>query len=130
MINKDLIDLQRGCNATCVVIPEQNYVELGQGVIMEANISNQYLLASSLGNPIFKEKLDEISQNNKIAYFVIRGIDEVTTDIQNRYISLVKDREFNGYNLPNNVILVFTVKDRECLKKISKELYHFCVVAF
>lgn len=129
-MNKELIELQRGCSATCVIIPETNYKELGQALLMDASIKDEYLFASSLGNPIFREKLDNISSNGNLTYFIIRGIDEITEDIQDRYIGLVKDREFNGYNLPNNVIIVFTVKNREGLKKISKELYHFCVVAF
>ena len=129
-MNKELIQLQRGCSATCVVIKEENYKELGQAVLMDARIKDEFLFASSLGNPIFREKLDSVSSNGNLTYFIIRGIDEITEDMQNRYIGLVKDREFNGYNLPNNVIIVFTVKDREGLKKISKDLYHFCVVAF
>lgn len=129
-MNKDLIELQRGCNATCVVIPDEYYRYLGQTLVMSANIGDEYLLASKIGNPIFKEKLDSMSSNGNITYFVIRGIDEITNDLQERYVSLVKDREFNGYNIPRNVIIVFTVNNREGLKKISEKLYHFCVVAF
>lgn len=129
-MNKELIELQRGSSATCVVIPEVNYRELGQALIMDAQIGDEYLFASPRDNPIFKEKLDNISSNGNLTYFVIRGIDELAWDMQNRYIGLVKDREFNGYNLPDNVIIVFTIKDRDGLKRISKELYHFCVVAF
>lgn len=129
-MNKELMELQRGCSATCVVILEDHYKELGQTLVMDANIGNEHLFARPLGNPIFKEKLDTISSNNNLTYFVIRGISEINEESQNRYVGLVKDREFGGYNLPNNVILVFTVKTREELQKISKELYHFCVVAF
>lgn len=129
-MNKQLIELQRGCNATCVVILEDHYKELGQVLVMDANINDENLFARSLGNPIFKEKLDTISSNSNLTYFVIKGIGEINEELQNRYVGLVKDREFGGYNLPDNVILVFTVKTREELQKISKELYHFCVVAF
>lgn len=129
-MNKELIELQRGCNATCVVILDVNYRELGQTLFMDAKIEDEKLFASPIGNPIFKEKLDRIASNGNLTYFIIRGIDELTEDMQNRYIGLVKDREFNGYNLPHNVIIVFTVKTREGLQKISKELYRFCVVAF
>jgi hypothetical protein len=129
-MNKELIELQRGCSATCVVILEDHYKELGQVFVMDANISDENLFAKPLGNPIFKEKLDSISSNNNLMYFVIRGISEIKEELQNRYVGLVKDREFGGYSLPDNVILVFTVKTREELQKISKELYHFCVIAF
>ena len=129
-MNKNLIELQRGCGAACVVILEEHYKELGQVLIMNANIGDEHLFANPLGNPIFKEKLDAISSNGNLTYFVIKGISEINEELQNRYVGLVKDREFGGYNLPDNIILVFTVKTREELQKISKELYHFCVVAF
>lgn len=129
-MNKELIELQKNCNATCVVIPEDKYQELGQAVIMDANISDEYLLARPYFNPIFKDKLDYISSSGNLTYFIIKRIDKLTEEMQNRYVGLVKDREFGGYHLPQNVIIVFTVKDREGLQKISKELYHFCVVAF
>lgn len=127
-MNKVLIEMQRGCKATCVVILENDINKLGPGFIMDAKIDNNYLYKRPLGNPIFKEKIDTIEDNNLI-YFVIRGIVELDNESQNRYIGLVKDREFGGYNLPDNVIIVFTVKEKEELEKISNELYHFCVVA-
>lgn len=129
-MNKELIELQRGISATCVVILENNYQELGQILVMNADINDGYLFSGSLGNPIFKDKLDNISNNQELTYFVIKGIDDLEETKQNRYIGLVKDREFNNYKLPDNVIIVFTVKNKEGLRKISKELYHFCVVAF
>lgn len=129
-MNKELIELQRGCKATCVVIPDAYYKYLGQTLSIDASIDDEFLFARPIGNPAFKEGLDIISNNKDLTYFVIRGIDKLTTDMQNRYIGLVKDREFEEYNLPDNVIIVFTVNDKEGLQKISKQLYHFCVVAF
>ena len=61
---------------------------------------------------------------------IIIGIDKIDENTQNKYYQIVKDREYYGYNLPKDVIIVLTVEDKESLKKISKELYHFCVVAF
>lgn len=129
-MNKELIELQRGCFATCIVIKEENYKELEQGILMDANISDAYLFASPLGKTLFTEKLEEKANNGKLTYFIIRGITKLSFEMQNRYVTLVKDREFHGYKLPDNVILVFTVASKEDLKNISKELYHFCVVAF
>lgn len=129
-MNKELIELQRGSKATCVVIKEEMYKDLGQGLVMDSKIMDEYLFSGKIGDPVFKEQLESVCSNNNLTYFVIKGIDEISADIQNRFIGLVKDREFNGYNLPDNVIIVFTVKDKEGLKKISKDLYHFCVVAF
>lgn len=129
-MNKDLIELQLGINATCVVVLESEYRQLGQMIIMDAIIDDKYLYGVPLENPIFKDKLDDISSNGNLTYFVIKGIDKLQEDKQNRYIGLVKDREFCGYKIPNNVIIAFTVSDKESINKISKELYHFCVVAF
>lgn len=129
-MNKELIELQRDCDATCVVIPDAYVGALGQTLVMDAAIGDHHLFAHPLGEPIFKEKLERLSQNDFLTYFVIRGIDELTEADQNRYLGLVKDRFFGGYQLPRNVILVFTVKDRAALTKLSADLYHFCVVAF
>ena len=82
----------------------------------------------SLGHPIFKEELEKVSKENEISYLIISNIDKVNEDKQNRFIGLVKDREFMGYNLPDNVIIVFTVETESDIKKVSKELYHFCEV--
>ena len=128
-MNKELIELQRGCSA-CVVILENYCKELKKALIMEANIDDEYLFSGKINNPIFKERLEKISNTDNLIYFVIRGITEINEELQNRYLGLIKDREFSGYNLPDNVIIVLTVKTKEELKKISKELYHFCVVAF
>lgn len=129
-MNKDLIDLQRSSKGTCAIVLDEFYKNIGQELIMDAKIDDVYLFAKSSTGPIFKEKLDKISSNKELTYFVIRNIDQIDIEKQNRYISLVKDRELIGYNLPQNVIIVFTISSKENLNKISKDLYHFCVVAF
>lgn len=129
-MNKELIELQRNCTSVAVVILEDYYKDLGRVLFMDASINDKYLFSGSLGNPIFKNQLDNLSKNGELTYFVIKGISEIDEELQNRYIGLVKDREFLGYNLPNNVIIVFTVNKKEDLQKISKDLYHFCIVAF
>ena len=75
----------------------------------------------------FKEKT---SNKEELDYFIISEIDQLNESLQNKYYQIVKDREFCGYKLPKDMIIVLTVKDREGLKNISQELYHFCVVAF
>lgn len=125
---KELIDLQRNSNATCVVIENIDSEKLSPTVSMKANVSDKFLLTGSI--PPFADKIDEKCKKNKLCYFVIKGIDEISTEQQNRYVSLVKDRELNGYYLPKNCIIVFTVQNRSTLKKVSQELYHFAVVAF
>ena len=125
---KEIVDLQRNSKATCVILTNDEYGELSPTVTMKANVSDKFLLAGK--KPPFADKIDTKSKSNEICYFVIKGIDELSTESQNRYVGLVKDREMNGYYLPNNCVIVFTVKDRTALKKVSQELYHFAVVPF
>ncbi len=125
---KELIDLQRGSKATCAIVRTEDYNKLSSLVSMKASVSDKFLLTGE--KPPFADKINAKSNSNEICYFVITGIDEIPTEQQNRYVGLVKDRELNGYYLPDNCIIVFTVKDRLSLKNISTELYHFAVVAF
>lgn len=125
---KELIDLQRNSKATCAIVRTEEYKNLSPVISMKANVSDKFLLSSKL--PPFAEKLNEKSAKNKICYFVITEIDNVTIEEQDRYVGLIKDREFNGYVLPDNCIIVFTVKDKSALKNISPKIYHFAVVAF
>ena len=121
MIDKELIELQKGCNATCVVILDEDCKDLDSKIIVNSNINESELLT------IFK---DNISNSEQLKYFIITGIDELNENLQYKYYHIVKDREFYGYELPKNMIIVLTVKDREGLKNISQKLYNFCVVAF
>ena len=121
MINKELIELQKGCVATCVVIPNENCEELDSKIIVNSNCSDSELLKSIKEN---------ISNKEKVNYFVISEIDNLDKEAQERYYQIVKDREFLGYKLPEDIIIVLTVKNREGLKNISQKLYNFCIVAF
>ena len=125
---KELIDLQRNSKATCVIIKTEDIQELSSSLTMKANVSDKFLLTGD--KPPFADKIEIKSNLSEICYFVITGIDELSIEDQNRYVGLVKDRELNGYYLPDNCIVVFTVKDRQSLKNVSPELYHFAVVAF
>lgn len=125
---KELIDLQRNSKATCAIIENKDIRKLYPGVAIKANVSDKFLFAHS--RPPFSDIIDEKSKNSEICYLVIKGIDEISIDQQNRYIGLVKDRELNRYFLPDNCVIVFTVENRNGLKKVPKELYHFAVVAF
>ena len=125
---KELIDLQRNSKATCVIIENVDCEKLTPTVSMKANVSDNFLFAGN--KPPFADKIDEKCGKNKLCYFIIKDIDQISIEQQNRYVGLVKDREMNGYYLPSNCVIVFTVQDRHALKKISQELYHFAVVAF
>ena len=121
MMNKELIELQKGCKATCVVILNEDCNELDKKIIVDSNCNDNELLA------IFKENK---SNQEELDYFIITEIDKLNADIQNKYYHIVKDREFFGVELPEDMVIVLTVNDKEGLKNISRELYNLCVVAF
>lgn len=125
---KELIDLQRNSKATCAIIKTDEYNTLSPVVSMKASVSDKFLLAEN--RPPFADKIDEKSAKSEICYFVVTELDSVSMDMQNRFVGLVKDRQINDYTLPNNCVIVFTVKDKSALKNVSPELYHFAVVAF
>lgn len=127
-MNKELIDLQRESKATCAIILTEEVDLLSPKVTMKANVSDKFLLKNN--KPPFAEKINLVSKKNNICYFIITEIDEISIEQQNRYEGLVKDREMNGYVLPNNCIIVFTVKDKNNLKNVSSLLYRFSVIAF
>ena len=118
MINKELIELQKGCAATCVVIPNDACNELDSSIVINSNLKDEDL------SNVIKESKEDLS------YFIINGIDEITVNLQEKFYQMVKDREFKGYKLSENSIIVLTVKDRQGLKNIAQELYQLCVVAF
>lgn len=125
---KELVDLQINSKATCAFIQTADVSRLSPVITMKANVSDTFLFAGD--RPPFSDRIDTKSKVSQICYFVITDIDELPVETQNRYVGLVKDREMNGYLLPNNCVIVFTVNNRAGLKKVSQELYHFAVVAF
>ena len=127
-MNKELIELQRGSKATCVVIKNSDLNKLENAVHMDSRINDSWLFGAKMGNPIFKEKVDIISKNGEIGYFVITNFDSLSVDEQNKYVPIIKDRELLGYTLPDNIIIVLSIENEESLKNISSEIYHFCVV--
>ena len=122
MINKELIELQKGCKATCVVIQNEDIQKLDSKVLISSNCEDNELLK------IFKEKISKTDE--RFEFLVIEKIDEIELDKQDRFYQIVKDREFNGILLPEDVVIVLTVENKDKLKNISSELYNLCVVAF
>ncbi len=122
MINKELIELQKGCKATCVVIQNEDMQKLDSKVLISSNCEDNELLK------IFKEKISKTDE--RFEFLVIEKIDEIELDKQDRFYQIVKDREFNGILLPEDVVIVLTVENKDKLKNISSGLYNLCVVAF
>ena len=118
MINKELIELQKGCKSTCAIIETEYIKELDSNIVIKSNCEDVEIFN------IFKEKI------SKIDYLVIEEIDKLEVEKQNRIYQIVKDREYNGIVLPEDVIIILTVENKDGLKNISSELYHLCVVAF
>lgn len=122
MINKELIELQKGCKATCVVIQNEDIQKLDSKVLISSNCEDNELLK------IFKEKISKTDE--RFEFLVIEKIDKIELDKQDRFYQIVKDREFNGILLPEDVVIVLTVENKDKLKNISSDLYNLCVVAF
>ena len=120
MINKELIELQKGCNATCVVIQNEDIEELESNILVNSTYNINDLIK------IFKENIS----SKKYDYFVIEEIDKINSNEQDKFYQIIKDREFCGYRLPEDIIIVLTVKSKETLKNISQKLYNLCVVTF
>ncbi len=127
-MNKELINLQRG-SKVCVVIKDSDSHQLENAIFMDSRIKDSLLYGVKMGKPIFKEKVEIISKNGELGFFVINQFDLLREEDQNKYISLIKDREFMGYTIPDNIIIILTVENEEKLQNISSEVYHFCVVA-
>ncbi len=123
-MNKDLIKLQTGCPATAVVVLNDEYKKLENTLVIKAEVENKIFISKNQ-----KDELEAKAKNNKTVHLVISGIDKISVEKQNVFVGLVKDREFQGYNLPKNCIIVFTAESKHTLKKISNDLFHFCVVA-
>lgn len=122
MVNIDLIELQKGCKATCAVIKNEDIEKLDSKILINSNCEYNELLK------IFKEKIYKADE--KFEILVIEEIDNLVADEQDKYYQIVKDREFNGIALPDDVVIVLTVENKDKLKNISSELYNLCVVAF
>lgn len=122
MMNIDLIELQKGCKATCAVIQNEDIEKLNSKILINSNCKDNELLK------IFKEKISKADE--KFEFLVIEEIDKLELDKQDKFYQIVKDREFNGILLPEDVVIVLTVENKDRLKNISSELHHLCVVAF
>jgi Cdc6-like AAA superfamily ATPase len=122
MINIDLIELQKGCKATCAVIQNKDIEKLDSKILVGSNCEDNELIK------IFKEKISKADE--KFEFLVIEEIDNLEVDKQDKFYQIVKDREFNGIALPEDVVIVLTVENRDKLKNIASELHNLCVVAF
>lgn len=116
-----LIELQRNCKATAVVIEDKNVEELDNALVVPATNTMLDVDTDTLKKINIKSKL------SKISYLVIRGIDTISEKEQLKFVSVVKDRVIDSSDLPDNAIIVFTVKNKKTLKKITPSLYKFCV---
>ena len=128
-MNKDLIELQQNVKAISVIVKTEECKQLSPTLAFPADVSDKFLFADA--KPPFADKIDEKSKKagDGICYLVITDIDQIDIKQQNRYISLVKNRVINNYHLPDNCIIVFTVKNKTAIKKMSPDLYDLTILA-
>lgn len=130
MIDKELIEEQLGCDSTCVVILQKDVKILKNSYNVKVDNSNSNIILGELNKENLKSNLDKLAKKDDIVYLIIEGIDELDSKGQEKYCNLIKNREFRGYNIPKDVIIVLTIRSEKELNKIIPELYHFCVVGF
>lgn len=85
-MDKLLIDLQRNCKATCVLLKRRNINTFSHS-FRKADVSDSFLFSSK---PSFAEKINSKCEANDICYFLIKGIEEISVKKQERFLSLVK----------------------------------------
>ena len=66
--------------------------------------------------------------NHAMSHGRIEKVDLTEEQYALEYL-VYQTRKF-GVELPEDMVIVLTVKDKERLKSISRELYNLCVVAF
>ena len=98
----NLIELQRNCKATAVVIEDKNVEELDNALVVPATHTQLNADTDTLKKLNIKSKLSNIS------YLIIRGIDSIKNSEQETFVSIVKDRVIDSMDLPENTIIVFT----------------------
>ena len=128
-MDKVLIEMQKGCKATCVVILQEDVKDIKDSYNVKVDESDSNMLLGELNRENLENNLEPLAKQNNMAYLVIEDIDKIDEKKQEKYIEIVKDREFRGYKIPENVIIIFTVQNKENIQKIAPKLYHFCTVA-
>ena len=128
-MDKSLIEMQKGCKATGVIILQEDIKKIENSFNVKVDESDSNMLLGELNRENLENNLEPLARQNNIAYLVIEEIDKIDEKKQEKYIEIVKDREFRGYKIPENVIIIFTVQNKENIQKIAPNLYHFCTVA-
>ena len=116
------VEIAKGVSLGGIVVLNSEYKELGCVLEMRAEIRDS-LLYKSYEKPVFADKLNELASGNDYVFLTISNIQNLSEKEQNKYETLLKDRNFYGYTLPANVVVTFTIDSRDDLKKISQKLY-------
>lgn len=128
-MDKFIVELQKNCAATAVVVVGDEYKELKNYILINACNNKNLLFATNGVVEMCKEKLNKISSNNDICYLVIQGVDKLEKKYQRDFAEIVKDRRLSNYILPKNCIIVFTIENKLTLRYVDGELYKFLVIA-
>lgn len=129
MFNKNLVEIQKGCKSTCVIVLQEDINKLENSYRVEVDTSESNMLVGDFNRKNLEENLEKIAKNSEIAYLIVEGVDKINGKKQEKYVDVIKDREFRGYKLPDNVIICFTLTDKNNLKTISPEIMKFSKIA-
>ena len=125
-MNKELIEMYRGVNSSCVITVVNGSNELQPCYTINVTDTKQYISDKKLD---LMKRLDINSKISKISYLIINGIADLQQSKQDEYVGLVKDRCVGNYVLPKNCIIVFTVRSQNDLSKIAPNLYRLAYFA-
>lgn len=120
---KDLIDLELG-NPIAVLIEDNQLEKLNIDKLV-VNVSSDQLFDSTSARDFVFHKLSQ--SKGDINYLIFKGIDKLSSLSQIDLIGLIKDRKFEGKDLPKNVIIITTIRHLKSVQSLNKELIKFLV---
>ena len=106
-------------NFPCILVDHDGF-KVSNCIDLAADISPRDLFLSSEWALDLTTKI----KSGK-AYLVIRDLDNYNEQVQENFVSLLKDRRAGNYRLPDKVQIIIMVTD---INKISRKIQDLCVV--
>lgn len=116
------IEIYEGVFATGILASNKNAETLKNCCVIKAEAKDDFLCKE--GKVVFAEALNKQSQKG-VCYLVVLNIDYASKEEQQKFVELVKDRIFFGFEIPDNCIVVFTCDKKQNYKNIDRQLYKF-----
>ncbi len=126
-MDKSLLECVKNMRSACAIIKTSDATKLNHALAINANVSDNFLYAQT--PPPFAAKIDEKSKKSETCYLIVADIDKLSLDDQNRYAHLVKSRKIFGYTLPQNCVIIFTVKNKDSVNKLSPDILQLSIVS-